>query len=400
VIASVPERAGAILAPDVRRRARATALEMGDRLYEIANRADNVSDEWLPSRSFAGTAGYALAFMALARATGESRYEAAMHDFLRRAARAKERPEISLYGGMSGLRAVAALAVSIEPRYAQLVAQCDAFIDASLPNRGVQPESFGDYDLIAGWAGIRLARCVDGPRERDAWADAMAWLLRDESRWRCVHPVRGGEPVNDLGLAHGMPGMLASLALTLDDADDLSDVLAANAAYLVAQSFERDGVVWWPYITGGTEPPRSAWCYGTPGVAASLFATAKLLGDENLARFSVRALESLAGASDAACIIDEANICHGRIGDALCVASVAASSESTVLDAVVERYVVAALDEIAENAGRCMSREDDGVKYDTFNEITGSAGVILGLLTLAGEFKGTWMRLHALTAIP
>jgi lantibiotic biosynthesis protein len=399
VIASAPERSGALLAPDVRRRARATALEMGDRLYDAAYRADDRSLEWKPNRSFAGTAGYALAFMALARASGESRFEAAMHDFLRRAARATERPETGLYGGISGLRAVAALAVSIEPRYASLVAQCDAYVDVNLAAAGVQPESFGDYDLIDGWAGIRLARCVDGPRERDASVEALIWILSDETRWRCVHPVRGGEPVNDLGLAHGMPGMLAALALTLDQPGDARDVLAANAASMVARAFERDGVVWWPYDTNGDEPPRAAWCYGAPGIAASLFATSRLLGDEHLAGFSVRALESLGRAGDAACLIDEANICHGTIGNALAIAGVAAATGSPALHARIERYVLSGLDEIAENGGRCMSRAGDGLKYDTFNELTGSAGVILGLLTLAGAFEGTWLRLHALPAI-
>jgi lantibiotic modifying enzyme len=401
VTAAAYERTSdAMLAPGVRRRAVNVAFELGDRLYDAAYRENEPGEDWTPTRSLAGTPGYALAFMALARATGERRFEAAMHEFLRKAARVQDRPELGLFGGISGLRTVAALAVSVEPRYTGLVAQCDAYVDAALPVGGARPSTFMEYDLIGGWAGIRLARCIDGPRGRDRSTDALAWILGDEERWRCVHPMKGGEAVNDLGLAHGMAGMLAALALTLEEPGDAAAVLASNAAYLVSQSFERDGVVWWPYITGGMEPPRAAWCYGAPGIAASLFATSTILRDAELAAFSIRALESLANTSDAACVIDEANVCHGRIGNALCIAGVAARSGSPVLRGLVERYTLAALDEIAATGGRCMSRQDDGLKYDTFNELTGSAGVILGLLTLAGEFEGTWMRAHALTPLP
>jgi lantibiotic biosynthesis protein len=386
----------AALAPSVRERARAVALDLGDRLYQTAYRENPPDEDWAPTRSFAGTAGYALTFMALAASTGEGRYEAAMHEFLRRSARVVDLPEIGLFGGISGLRAVTALAMRLEPRYEALLAQCEAYIDAHLPQTHKAPKSFGEFDLMSGWAGIRLGRCIEGPSGPDASVEALAWILEDERRWCCVHPVRGGQAENDLGLAHGLPGMLAALALTLEEPGDLREVLARNANALASRALRRDDVVWWPYAAGPIERPRAAWCYGTPGVAAALYSVARFLGENALADFAVTALESLERVDDAACLIDEANLCHGRIGNALAVASVAARRDSAALRRLVERYTLAGLDDIEADGGLCMSRQDDGHKYDTFNELTGSAGVILGLLTLAGEFDGAWMRAHAL----
>jgi len=356
-------------------------------------------DDWTPTRSFAGTSGYALTFMALATSTGESRYEAAMHAFIRTAARLEDRPHLGLFGGISGLRAVTALAARLEPRYAGLVAQCDRYIESNVPQPFVLPASFGEFDVIGGWAGIRLARCIDGPREADVSTHALAWILDDEWRWCCVHPVRGGAPENDLGLAHGAPGMLAAMALTLDDPARAHETLARAAREIASHAYERDGITWWPYGVGATDPPRAAWCYGIPGVASALYAAGRALRDDALAAFGVRALEGLERVADADSMIDEANICHGRIGNALTVASVACTAGSAALQRVVERYVVAGLDELEATGGRCMSRQDDGAKHDTYNELTGSAGIVLALLTLAGEFDGAWMRGHALNPI-
>jgi hypothetical protein len=263
----------------------------------------------------------------------------------------------------------------------------------------VQPASFGEFDVIGGWAGIRLARCIDGPREADDALRALAWILDDQSRWCCVHPIRGGAPENDLGLAHGAPGMLAAIALTIDDSAYANETLARAARDIAESAYERDGVTWWPYGKGVTDPARAAWCYGIPGVASALYVAAGTLRDDSLAAFAVAALEGLERIDDADSMIDEANLCHGRIGNALTVASVARPSGSAALQRVVERYVAAGLDELDATGGRCMSRQDDGAKYDTFNELTGSAGIVLALLTLAGEFDGAWMRGHALNPI-
>ncbi len=173
-----------------RTRALHVAQALAERLFDETYAKDSDDDRWIPCRSLSGSSGYALAALALAQATGESQYEAQMHRFIRMAAGVSDHPTIGLFDGMSGLRAVTELALSLEPRYEKLLNQCDAFLAANVPEYPTQPESFAAYDLIGGWSGARLAKCVTGKRENDRLVGHLLWVLEDKRRWACVHPVR------------------------------------------------------------------------------------------------------------------------------------------------------------------------------------------------------------------
>jgi hypothetical protein len=155
-------------------RAREHALAIGERMLCEAN--DEV-------RGLMGSAGDALLYWALTLATGQARYEQALHATLKRAAQGSVDPNIGLFGGVSGVRAVAALAMQIEPRYRGLVAHCDAFVESTLPQQPQQPQSYAVFDVMQGWAGARLARCVDAPAPSDRLTKLLGWLLEDHTRW-------------------------------------------------------------------------------------------------------------------------------------------------------------------------------------------------------------------------
>jgi hypothetical protein len=106
----------------------------------------------------------------------------------------------------------------------------------------------------------------------------------------------GGGGADDA--AHGVPGARSLYA-------DL-------VAYLWSQA--RDGAARFAAIAGEQRPTRSAWCYGDPGVAASLYAAAAAVGDEDtrvraleLARLSTRRPVKATQAT-------EPSFCHGAIG--------------------------------------------------------------------------------------
>lgn len=380
-----------LLCDDTCARARAMARRLGERL---------LVHETAPSRDLDGSPGTALAFLALARSTGDERYTAQMHARMRDAARLDDAPENGLFSGISGLRAAAAIIAQGEPAYARLVGQCDSYVDAQLPAHATVPQTFMTYDVVSGWSGVRLARCVDGPKEADRLVELIAWLLADPSRWCCAHPLRGGNE-NDLGLAHGVAGMLAALALTLRDPDaQLREVLARAAQWLVAQAQTRDGVSFWlptRQSAGAINGCRSAWCYGAAGIGAALYAVASLLEDRELETFAISTLEALGALPSFAMGLDDPAICHGTMGNALVYASVADASGVRALGAVAERLVRETIDVLDENGAICWAysgREE--TRYDAFGELTGIAGIVLGLLTLCGDMDARWMRCHAL----
>lgn len=392
-----------LLGPELRRRARDAVRGFGERLL-IESRDREMPDpggERVPTRAFNGSPGFALTYLALATATGDQRYEQAMHEHFRLAAHTVDRPHTGLYSGMSGLRAVAQIATVREPRYAGLVAQCDAFIDSELPTQPTQPERYSTYDLIAGWSGVRLAKCVDGPREPDRLIDFLAWLLEDDARWRCVHPVIDNGPENDLGLAHGIAGVLAAFGLTLHEIPrDYRERVRAAAHALAAAAVVSDGLYAWPSSAQKCMPGqyRAAWCYGAPGICAALTAVATTLRDDELARFAADALVSVARRSAKEWVVGEAGICHGMMGNALCFASVGVARENDALLEAAQAAVVSSLDVLEAAGGSCLTASD-GSMVDSIGVLTGLCGIVLGLLTLSGEFDGAWMRCHGLPAL-
>ena len=377
----------------LRERARAYALEVGERVLANPN---------AESRGIAENAGDAILHLALTATTGEKRFEHAMHESIQRAARAPFRGA-SLFAGTSGLRAAAAIACSLEPRYARLVAQCDAMIDEALPTLPSQPERYTVFDVMDGWAGARLARCVDGPRPADRLSDLLEWLLEDERRWHCPHPVTDpGVPVGDLGIAHGIAGVLASIVLTHDALSaQLRERVRCAAERLKKSAVTGAPFVTWPHSLGRApdDAYRSAWCYGTPGVACALHAVARALGDSELEAFSIHAALDVASRTPEEWLIDELGLCHGLMGNALCFASLGSAARCDELLDASERLVLLTLDRLEASGGRCYSIRGEHERYDATSEIAGSVGVALALLTLVGDAAPRWMLLHALRPI-
>jgi hypothetical protein len=385
------------LSAGVRERAREAALALGERLLHLSRDADPDDPQWTPSRSLAGSAGYALAFFSLGAALQDERFIQAGHAFMRTAARVDDVPREGLFDGISGLRAVAALASGLEPGYAGLVAQCDAFLARRPALACEKPLDFSAFDIISGACGARLARCVNGPAGADEGTAYLLWLLQEPERLACVHPVRGGEPSIDYGVAHGVAGILSTLALTLDDPEPHRMLISRAAHDLALRAEPEGGAIWWPYASTRNEAHmRMAWCYGTPGVAAALYNVGSFLNEESLVSLAVAAIEGLIHTNNADGLIDEPVLCHGTVGNALCVASVAARTGRRTHWQIAQRYVTEALAELASTAWRVYARQDDGNKYETHDFIVGTAGVVTGLLTLTGDCDPAWMRLFGL----
>jgi len=351
-------------------------------------------------RGLAGTPGTALTFGALGSSTGESRYWDAANRQLAAAARADDAPSIGLFSGISGLRAVAAIFSRSAPHLQKLVDQCDAYVESKLPDaEEVRVVDMDTYDVISGWSGARLARCVLGPAKPDRLVTLLAWLMTDDARWCKAHPLRPNEePENDIGLAHGISGSLAALALTTTDMEpDLRSLLESQAARLASRSFRNGACIGWSCcLQATTEPMRPAWCYGGTGVAAALYWVARLLADKPLESFALDALESIAALPPSDWGHTDFALCHGTLGNALVLASVGMASQRASLLSGTGRAVEYALDGLERDGGACFGLDWDMQVRDLAGELDGAAGIALALLTLCGDTDSTWVRLHAL----
>lgn len=174
------------------------------------------------------------------------------------------------------------------------------------------------FDLIHGLAGVTVLARVCSSGARDALLDCC-WqaLVRTAGSgkkpgfsWIAdARPSASSDNGADLGLAHGVPGVIAAFSAAATQSWNRPEVLEAlkrGGAWLAAHS----GAT---YRVGDSKHARLAWCYGHPSYAIAYFWLAALHPEFGpLAAQSAR--ESLRVRQlDHHAIID-ACLCHGEAG--------------------------------------------------------------------------------------
>lgn len=239
----------------------------------------------------------------------------------------------SLVSGVAGIGWAAAhlqrLGITADDGRAEAAcAWADARIAAAL-DRPAEADTPDAYDLLYGLVGLGvyalerlpepsavtlLTRLVERLRDQaEEHPDGITW-------W--TPPVHTHYPHGwyNLGLAHGVPGIVAFLGL----------VCAANVAAAIAWPL-LDGAVSWllaqrlpdeagprfpPYLIEGTarSPSRLAWCYGDPGVAAALLVAARAVGQPAWEQEAIALAVGAARLPLAESGVIDAPLCHGAVG--------------------------------------------------------------------------------------
>lgn len=193
----------------------------------------------------------------------------------------------------------------------------------------------GHYDLISGLVGFavyaleRLPRpggmeCLERIVARLAETaerrpDGVTWLTGPDLMIdRDLEAYPQGN--YNLGVAHGVPGVIGVLAQACAAGVDARDLLDGAVAWLLRQKLPAGTGAVFPYnvAPGNAEPKptRLAWCYGDLGIAASLLMAARTVGEEAWEREALEiARAAAARPADQSGVID-AGICHGASGAA------------------------------------------------------------------------------------
>ncbi len=199
-----------------------------------------------------------------------------------------------------------------------------------------QQPCYAEYDLIRGLTGLGVAlrRLGDHVLLRQI-LDYLVRLTEPVNAlpgWWCrngperAHPPPAGGHAN-FGMAHGIAGPLALLALTRRDGitvDGHTLAITRICRWLDAWQQDTTGMTWWPQtitraeLSRGTPaqqtPLRPSWCYGTPGISRAQQLAAHALRD--------KARQRLAEAAFTSCVTDPAQtryltdrgLCHGTAG--------------------------------------------------------------------------------------
>ncbi|HEX8344408.1 MAG TPA: lanthionine synthetase C family protein, partial [Actinoplanes sp.] len=202
--------------------------------------------------------------------------------------------------------------------------------------------AFAEYDLLHGLTGIGAHLLHHHPGS-DALGRVLTYLVRltRSSRvdgevlpgWWVHHPPNLDRPSTapgghaNLGLAHGITGPLALLALALRRGVTVPGHVAAIAvilSWLDRWRRHTDAGPWWPQWITRTDlsigrptqrgPGRPSWCYGTPGIARAQQLAAIATDDPVRRRAAEHALIACLDDPVQLARIGDAGLCHGWAG--------------------------------------------------------------------------------------
>jgi lantibiotic modifying enzyme len=281
-----------------------------------------------------------------------------------------------------------------------------------------------EYDLIAGLVGIgvyaverlprlsaracleavvdRLAELAEGRDEGVTWWTAPARL----PEWQRARNPRG---YCNLGVAHGVPGVIGLLgkACAAKVAEATARPLLAGAvAWLLAQRLPPGVGACFPAVVASDEtarPARSAWCYGDPGVAATLLLAARSVGEPSWEAEAIAIARGAAARPAEESGVVDAGLCHGAAGLAQLFSRLYEGTEEQAFEAAARRWLGRAL---AYRRPRTGAAGFVAARPDTEGEtrgqidsglLEGAAGIGLALLAAATPVSPEWDRMLLLS---
>jgi lantibiotic biosynthesis protein len=389
---------------------------------------------WEPAGIAQGDAGLALmAGYAEAAFPGEG-WELVAHERMTAALRGAESADwlpAGLFSGLGGLVFTASYLSRGGARYARVLAALDA---AFLPAAAAQAErlrrlpggmSVGEFDAISGLSGVAAALLERRARRRDetvervlvgvlgALVDMVAasdglprWYtppeeMADET-WARLYPQGN----LNCGLAHGIPGPLAAMAIGRREGVDVPGLASAigNVAEWLATHRADDawGINWPSAVSVDSDRPdgpgRAAWCYGAPGVARALWLAGEALDDDALRAIAVEGMEAIYDRPLAERAIDSPTFCHGVAGLLQVTTRFASDTGLPAFVEATDKLARQLLD--AYDGTRLLgyaTLEPGDRPVDQPGLLDGAPGVALALLAAATATEPAWDRLFLLS---
>jgi hypothetical protein len=326
----------------------------------------------------------------------------------------------SLYSGLTG---VGWATTHLAGRLPGLDGEEDvAEIDETLCDHLQQTPWPDDYDLINGLVGFgvyalerlprptaaaclervvgHLAAIAEHREDGCTWWTNPAWLPA-QYRTRSPHGYY------NLGLAHGVPGVIALLgwACRAGAASTRARPMLDGAVRWLLKQQGPDGFGYWVGPDGVQDRARLAWCYGDPGVAAALLAAARCVGEPAwecealaIARRAARRPAEQSGVVDA-------GLCHGAAGLGHTFNRMYQATGEAWLAEAARSWFARALElrQPGRGIGGYAEWQPSGDSVQTWvaekGLLTGAAGIALALLAATTAVEPAWDRM-LLVAIP
>ncbi|EKQ50560.1 MULTISPECIES: lanthionine synthetase C family protein [unclassified Clostridium] len=335
---------------------------------------------------------------------------------------------LSMFSGVSGIGLSAVCLSNNRSRYGNFISSMNSFIEENIPGfieilRNKESLNMSDYDVIEGVCGI-ANYCMLFPNNeemkqalrlivgyiielcKDKTINGLVlpgWYISAENQFSKVDQKLWPEGCFNIGLSHGVPGMLLVLCnstkcgIHLEDQDDSINKLVD---FLIKFHISNDKENYWgshisleEYREGkvNSTNSRDAWCYGTPGAAYSVLIAGKYL---NNMEYIDEAVNAMKGAINRLRDIYSPTFCHGFSGIAYIsnrfyeVTKQQDFKKAAIdlTDKILELY-----DEKAPFGFYNMEKSEEGMDYlDYIGIIDGVTGIILTLLAIENGKKTPW----------
>lgn len=344
-----------------------------------------------------GNAGVAILHRMLELVDGGTRWAFAQHEHLSYAA-GFNRAKVELFTGLAGLLAAGEYAGRGTGRYQRLREAVSTAlletINVRAADLSAEFEPVPAFDIISGVSGLVLAT-----EDRDSHRGAARYfrsLLSTDTKWSSAPLIseRSGMRANNMGFAHGIAGMLSALC-EIDDAS-CHAVAVEVCEWILARSIPTPFGIQWPSSVVGSRRlnSRSAWCYGTPGVALALWKAGVTLNERRYREASLASLRAMVRRPQVDWGMVDHCICHGTAGNALILCAIGRSAGaqdllltgSTLLEKVIREY-----DEGIPLGYRFYVGENREPFYSA-SALNGAAGVALAILATATDVDCSWFR--------
>ncbi|HEX4494200.1 MAG TPA: lanthionine synthetase C family protein [Thermoanaerobaculia bacterium] len=378
----------------------------------------------------AGEAGIALFYAYLDRARPGAGHGETAEGWLDRAfdVLVSSAQSPSLFGGFTGVAWVAEHLREPEMEEDAEADDPNADIDAALLRYLRQTPWRYHYDLTAGLVGYavyalerlprpsavtslelvveHLAEIAQARPEGLAWHTPLELLPEPNRPWN----PQGND---NLGIAHGTPGVIAVLARICAAGiavERVRSLLAGAVPWLLAQKLPSGGRSVFPYMVGREiplRPARTAWCYGDPGIALALLAAGRAAAEPEWEREALALARTVAQRPPEDCGVDDAGLCHGAAGLGHVLNRLYQATGDPEILTAARAWFERALGfwEPGRGIGGFLTftpPEDDFERLEWNEEagfLTGSAGIALTLLAATGTVDPAWDRLLLLSPL-
>ncbi|WP_164018463.1 lanthionine synthetase C family protein [Pyxidicoccus trucidator] len=278
------------------------------------------------------------------------------------------------------------------------------------------------YDLVSGLVGlgVYMLERLPRPGARQCLEHVVARLgelaepVGEGLRWKTPpHHIearsreRFPRGCYNLGVAHGVPGVLAVLAGAVAHGvaeSSARTLLQGGWTWLMKQRAPDSATARFPTRLDASEEPRHwpsrpAWCYGDPGVALILHGIARAVGDADWEREALALCRETVARWSSPELVRDAGLCHGAAGLAhLYNRLFQATGESLFADAARRWFRHAlSLRRPGVGVGGFQTLEflpEGGEAWtDQPGLLAGATGIALALLAATSSVEPRWDRL-------